>query len=36
MSVYGLEGSKSGALVASVYASIQSIPLNRLGHGSIL
>jgi hypothetical protein len=36
MSIYGLEGSKSGALVASVYASLKSIPLDSFGHGSIL
>lgn len=36
MSIYGVEGSKPGSSVASVYLSLQVLPLVRGGHGELL
>lgn len=36
MSIYGVEGSKPGSAVTSVYLSLQVLPLVRAGHGELL
>jgi len=36
MAIYGIEGSKPGSSVSSVYLSLQVLPLVRGGHGSLL
>ena len=33
MSIYGVEGSKAGCVVTSVYLSMEVLPLLRYGHG---
>lgn len=35
-SIYGIEGSKPGSSVTSVYLSLQVLPLVRSGHGELL
>ena len=36
MAIYGVEGSKPGSSVTSVYLSMQVLPLVRGGHGELL
>ena len=36
MAIYGIEGSKPGSSVTSVYLSLQVLPLVRAGHGELL
>ena len=36
MAIYGVEGSKPGSSVTSVYLSLQVLPLVRGGHGELL
>lgn len=36
MAIYGIEGSKPGSSVTSVYLSLQVLPLVRGGHGELL
>ena len=36
MAIYGIEGSKPGSAVTSVYLSLQVLPLIRPGHGELL
>jgi hypothetical protein len=36
MAIYGIEGSKPGSSVGSVYLSLQMLPLVRKGHGQLL
>ena len=36
MAIYGIEGSKPGSAVTSVYLSLSVLPLNRNGHGELL
>lgn len=36
MAIYGIEGSKPGSSVTSVYLSLQVLPLVRSGHGELL
>lgn len=36
MAIYGIEGSKPGSAVTSVYLSVAVLPLNRSGHGELL
>lgn len=36
MAIYGIEGSKPGSSVSSVYLSLQVLPLVRSGHGALL
>lgn len=36
VAIYGIEGSKPGSAVASVYMSLNILPLERSGHGELL
>ena len=36
MAIYGIEGSKPGSAVTSVYLSLAVLPLTRAGHGELL
>ena len=36
VAIYGIEGSKPGSAVASVYMSLDTLPLERSGHGELL
>ena len=36
LAIYGLEGSKPGSAVTSVYMSLATLPLERSGHGELL
>ena len=36
MAIYGVEGSKPGCAVTSVYLSLAVLPLVRSGHGELL
>ena len=36
VAIYGIEGSKPGSAVASVYMSLATLPLERSGHGELL